>query len=147
MKQWFAAHIPTLPEIQARARAELDSVCGRDRLPTADDEAKMPYIHAIVKARPSSPLKLAKSTNIWSQEIERCHNPFWLGTPHMNTEDFTYKGYFIPKDTVIVLNTVCRCRGSLIFRLTKRPPPSGHCTTTPSAIPTHMSSRLAFLYS
>ncbi|KAM5544434.1 hypothetical protein V8D89_002094 [Ganoderma adspersum] len=87
VKQWFAAHIPTLPEVQARARAELDSICGRDRLPTADDEAKMPYIHAIVK------------------EIERCHNPFWLGTPHMNTEDFTYKGYFIPKDTVIVLNT------------------------------------------
>ena len=50
MKQWFAAHIPTLPKVQARARAELDSVCGRDRLPTADDETKMPYIHAIVKA-------------------------------------------------------------------------------------------------
>ncbi|KAI0351870.1 cytochrome P450 [Trametes cingulata] len=87
IKQWFAAHIPACPEIQAKARAELDSVCGRDRLPTASDEAKMPYIHAIVK------------------EVERCHNPFWLGTPHMNTEDFYYKGYFIPKETVIVLNT------------------------------------------
>ena len=27
----------------------------------------------------------------------------------MNTEDFRYKGYFIPKDTVIVLNTVRAC--------------------------------------
>ncbi|KAM5534714.1 hypothetical protein V8D89_011578 [Ganoderma adspersum] len=87
VKQWFAAHIPTLPEVQARARAELDSVCGRDRLPTAEDEAKMPYIHAIVK------------------EIERCHNPFWLGTPHMNTEDYVYNGFLIPRNTVIVLNT------------------------------------------
>lgn len=40
------------------------------------------------------------------QEVERCHNPFWLGTPHVNTEDFTYRGQFIPKDTVVVLNTV-----------------------------------------
>ncbi|KAI0666876.1 cytochrome P450 [Trametes maxima] len=87
IKQWFAAHIPACPEIQAKARAELDSVCGRDRLPTANDEEKMPYVHAIVK------------------EVERCHNPFWLGTPHMNTEDFYYKGFLIPKETVIVLNT------------------------------------------
>ncbi|KAI0351871.1 cytochrome P450 [Trametes cingulata] len=87
IKQWFAAHIPACPEIQAKAQAELDSVCGRDRLPTVGDEAKMPYIHAIVK------------------EVERCHNPFWLGTPHVNTEDFFYKGYLIPKGTVVVTNT------------------------------------------
>ncbi|KAI0741466.1 cytochrome P450 [Daedaleopsis nitida] len=87
VKQWFAAHIPTQPDIQARAHAELDSVCGRDRLPTADDEARMPYIHAIVK------------------EIERCHNPFWLGTPHINTAELYYKGYLIPKDTLIVIDT------------------------------------------
>ncbi|KAI0746299.1 cytochrome P450 [Daedaleopsis nitida] len=87
VKQWFAAHIPTHPDIQAKAHAELDSVCGRDRLPTADDEVHMPYVHAIVK------------------EIERCHNPFWLGTPHMNTEDFYYYGYLIPKNTVVIVNT------------------------------------------
>lgn len=33
------------------------------------------------------------------------HNPFWLGTPHVASEDFVYKGQFIPKDTVLVLNT------------------------------------------
>lgn len=60
---------------------------GRDRLPTVEDEASLPYIHAIVK------------------EVERCHNPFWLGTPHVASENFTYDGKFIPKDTVLVLNT------------------------------------------
>ena len=55
VKQWFAAHIPTLLEVQAKARLGLDSVCGRDRLPTADDEAKMPYIHAIVKVSSQRP--------------------------------------------------------------------------------------------
>ena len=33
-------------------------------------------------------------------------NPFWLGTPHMNSEPFDYEGMHIPKDTVIILNTV-----------------------------------------
>ncbi|KAF9456424.1 cytochrome P450 [Collybia nuda] len=85
--QWFSALIPAYPEIQSKAQAELDRVVGRNRLPTIEDEKNLPYIHAIIK------------------EVERCHNPFWLGTPHVNTQDFTYRGQFIPKDTVIVLNT------------------------------------------
>ncbi|KAI3396191.1 hypothetical protein diail_394 [Diaporthe ilicicola] len=85
--QWFSALIPAYPEIQRRAQEELDRVVGRDRLPTVADEIHLPYIHAIVK------------------EVERCHNPFWLGTPHVASEDFTYNGKFIPKDTVVVLNT------------------------------------------
>lgn len=40
-----------------------------------------------------------------STQVERCHNPFWLGTPHVASQDFTYNNQFIPKDTVIVLNT------------------------------------------
>ncbi|MCJ1379692.1 hypothetical protein MMC17_002794 [Xylographa soralifera] len=85
--QWFSALIPAYPDIQKRAQAELDTVVGRDRLPTVEDERNLPYCHAIIK------------------EVERCHNPFWLGTPHVATEDFTYEGQFIPKDTVVVLNT------------------------------------------
>ncbi|KJA17634.1 hypothetical protein HYPSUDRAFT_1102684 [Hypholoma sublateritium FD-334 SS-4] len=85
--QWFSALIPAYPEIQAKAHAELDRVVGRNRLPTIDDEKNLPFIHAIIK------------------EVERCHNPFWLGTPHVNSADFVYRGKFIPKDTVLVLNT------------------------------------------
>lgn len=39
------------------------------------------------------------------KEVERMHNPFWLGTPHFSSEDFVYNGQYIPKDTVLVLNT------------------------------------------
>ncbi|KAJ7607948.1 cytochrome P450 [Roridomyces roridus] len=85
--QWFSALIPAYPEIQKRAHEELDRVVGRDRMPTVDDEKNLPFCHAIVK------------------EVERCHNPFWLGTPHVASDDFTYKGNFIPKGTVVVLNT------------------------------------------
>jgi cytochrome P450 len=72
--QWFSALIPAYPEIQRLAQAELDRVVGRDRLPAVEDEKNLPFCHAIVK------------------EIERCHNPFWLGTPHVASDDFTYQG-------------------------------------------------------
>ncbi|KAF5366564.1 hypothetical protein D9758_008987 [Tetrapyrgos nigripes] len=85
--QWFSALIPAHPEIQEKAHQELDNVVGRSRLPTMDDEKNLPYIRAIIK------------------EVERCHNPFWLGNPHVSTQDFTYRGQFIPKDTVLILNT------------------------------------------
>ncbi|CAG8415570.1 unnamed protein product [Penicillium salamii] len=85
--QWFSALIPAYPEIQKKAQEELDRVVGRDRLPDVEDEKNLPYCHAIIK------------------EVERVHNPFWLGTPHVATEDFVYEDQYIPKDTVVVLNT------------------------------------------
>ncbi|KAF9729975.1 cytochrome p450 [Paraphaeosphaeria minitans] len=85
--QWFTALIPAHPHIQKRAQEELDRIVGRDRLPTVEDEASLPYCRAIIK------------------EVERCHNPFWLGTPHMASRDFVYGEHLIPKGTVVVLNT------------------------------------------
>ena len=37
------------PEIQARARAEVDAVVGRERLPTVEDVPHLPYVNATVK--------------------------------------------------------------------------------------------------
>ncbi|ETW78112.1 cytochrome P450 monooxygenase 69 [Heterobasidion irregulare TC 32-1] len=85
--QWFSALIPAYPAVQKKAQEELDRVVGRDRLPAVEDEPNLPYCRAIIK------------------EVERVHNPFWLGTPHAVSEDFTYKGQFIPKDTVVICNT------------------------------------------
>lgn len=138
--QWFAALIPTYPEIQARAHAELDRVVGRGRLPTVEDEKNMPYIHAIIKVSNYFPpfFSVLSDSYFSPQEVERCHNPFWLGTPHVNTQDFTFQGQFIPKDTVVVLNTVCKptlcilphdSRCSIGF--------STRCIMTPRAILTH----------
>lgn len=85
--QWFQALIPSYPEIQRRAQAELDAVVGRDRLPGIEDEKNLPYCRALIK------------------EVGRCYNPFWLSTPHFSTEDFVYKGQLVPKGTMVVLNT------------------------------------------
>ncbi|KAF9459526.1 cytochrome P450 [Collybia nuda] len=98
--QWFAAHLSTLPEIQRKAHDELDKVIGRERLPTIEDQNSLPYCRAIIK------------------EVQRYHNPFWLGTPHSVTEDFIYRGYYIPKDTVVVCNTY-----SIHFNASRYPDP------------------------
>jgi cytochrome P450 len=37
------------PDVQKRAQRELDSVLGRDRLPTFDDRPRLPYIDALCK--------------------------------------------------------------------------------------------------
>jgi hypothetical protein len=47
--QWFSALIPSYPDIQARAHAELDRVVGRNRLPKVEDEPDLPYLRAIIK--------------------------------------------------------------------------------------------------
>ena len=37
------------PEIAKRAQAEIDSVVGRDRMPTIGDRESMPYLDCILK--------------------------------------------------------------------------------------------------
>jgi cytochrome P450 len=37
------------PDVQKRAQQELDSVLGRDRLPTFEDRPRLPYIDALCK--------------------------------------------------------------------------------------------------
>lgn len=73
------------PEVQLRAREELDRVCG-DRLPTMDDEQNLPYTRACVK------------------EILRWDAIVRQGLPHAVIKDDVYQGYTIPKGASIILN-------------------------------------------
>jgi len=74
------------PEIQKRAQAELDSVIGRERLPTFDDRPKLPFVDAVCK------------------ESLRWHPVIPTGVPHTVTRDDIYKGFFIPKGAVVIGN-------------------------------------------
>jgi len=74
------------PEVQKRAQAELDSVIGRDRLPTFDDRPQLPYIDAMCK------------------EVLRWRPAIPLGFPHASTQDGVYNGFFIPKGATIIAN-------------------------------------------
>ncbi|KOS22826.1 Fumitremorgin C synthase [Escovopsis weberi] len=74
------------PEVVRAAHEELDRVVGADRMPDFSDEPNLPYIRAI-----------AKETLRWRASTK-------IGTCHATTQDDWYRGYFIPKGSVIVLN-------------------------------------------
>jgi cytochrome P450 len=82
----FILNMSINPSVYRKAQEEVDRVIGEDRLPTWEDEANLPYVRAIIK------------------ELMRMRPPNKFGIQHYTTEDDWYNGYFIPKDTTVVLN-------------------------------------------
>lgn len=74
----------TNPEVQQKAKKELDLVVGPDRLPTYDDYDFLPYIRAIF-------MECAR----WLPVVP-------ISIPHRVTADEYYKEYFIPAGTIIL---------------------------------------------
>ncbi|KAI0267865.1 cytochrome P450 [Gloeopeniophorella convolvens] len=74
------------PEVQERAQKELDAVTGRSRLPDFGDRSQLPYIDAICR------------------EVSRWKPVVPSGVPHVCMEDDVYRGYFIPKGSIILAN-------------------------------------------
>ena len=83
---WGWLYMIAYPEYQAELQAELDSVIGRNRPITWQDRKKLPFTEACI------------------HEIMRisCYFPF--GLPHATSADTTINGYFIPKDTFVMIN-------------------------------------------
>ncbi|CAL1703245.1 unnamed protein product [Somion occarium] len=75
------------PEAQRRAQAELDAVVGPDRLPTLADRKRLPYVEALLK------------------ELLRWYPVTPLGLPHYTAASDEYRGYHIPKDSIVIGNT------------------------------------------
>ncbi|KAF5346843.1 hypothetical protein D9756_010614 [Leucocoprinus leucothites] len=86
VKNFFAVLL-LFPDIQEKAQAEVDSVIGSGRLPELSDKPNMPYLRAVLK------------------ELLRWNPVAPAGLPHMTTEDDSYKGYFIPKGSIVFGNT------------------------------------------
>ncbi|PVH69785.1 cytochrome P450 [Cadophora sp. DSE1049] len=75
------------PDVQKRARAEIDAVCGTERSPLWSDFAQMPYINCIIK------------------EGMRWRPVAVTALPHRVREDDVYDGMLIPKDTTLFIPT------------------------------------------
>ncbi|KAF8917165.1 cytochrome P450 [Mucidula mucida] len=73
--------------IQARAQAELDDVVGRNRRPNFDDRGDMPFVEAVI-------LEAFRWRPVGATTV-----------PHATQSDDIYEGYFIPKGSVVLLNT------------------------------------------
>jgi len=74
------------PDVQKTAQEEIDRVVGSERLPTMDDRNSLPYVDALVK------------------EIIRWWPVGPMGLPHLNTEEVAYRGYRIPKKSILMPN-------------------------------------------
>ena len=68
MKSLFLAML-LYPDIQKKAQEELDSVIGRDRLPSFEDRPRLPFVDAVCKEilrwRPLAPLS-GSPQSLWS---------------------------------------------------------------------------------
>ena len=82
----FFLAMTSFPEVQAKAQVELDTVIGKDRIPTLADKDRLPYISAL------------------TLEVLRWHPIAPFGIPHRSTEDDTYQDYFFPAGTVFIPN-------------------------------------------
>ncbi|KAI0295929.1 cytochrome P450 [Russula brevipes] len=78
MKSLFVAML-LYPDVQKKAQDEIDSVIGRDQLPTFDDRPRLPFIDAVCK------------------EVLRWRPVAPIAMPHAATKDDVYAGFFIPK--------------------------------------------------
>ncbi|KAJ8596621.1 CyP450 monooxygenase [Rhizopogon salebrosus TDB-379] len=82
----FILAMVLFPEVQKKAQEEIDSVVGKDRLPTFGDRDSLPYVEAIIC------------------ETMRWHPPVPLGLPHTTTTNDVYQGFLIPKGAFIFFN-------------------------------------------
>ncbi|KAG2056810.1 cytochrome P450 [Suillus hirtellus] len=108
--QIFLLTMVLYPDVQARARAELDQAVKHDRMPCLDDRASMPYLDAILR------------------EVLRWHPVVPLGIPHATSNDDVYDGYLIPKGAMVMVNQWALSRDEDVFPDASRFDPSRHLT-------------------
>ncbi|KAF8549589.1 cytochrome P450 [Imleria badia] len=73
-------------EVQQKVQAEIDSVVGKDRLPTMDDRPSLPFLDAVLR------------------EMLRYSPILPLSLPHAAVEDDVYEGFHIPKGAILISN-------------------------------------------
>ncbi|KAK4281837.1 hypothetical protein QN277_013285 [Acacia crassicarpa] len=82
---WAMAELMNHPDIMAKARREIDSVVGRERLVEESDIAKLPYVESIVK------------------ETFRLH-PTGTIISRQATQECEVNGYVIPEKMSVIVN-------------------------------------------
>ncbi len=83
---WVLIYLISNPKDLNNVKQEIDKVVGRDRLPTMDDQAYLPYTQAVIN------------------ECMRLSAPLPMGVMHASSDDTTLCGYTIPKGTLLLSN-------------------------------------------
>ncbi|KAL6704260.1 hypothetical protein ACN47E_008428 [Coniothyrium glycines] len=82
----FFLAMTVFPDVQEKARQEIDRVVGSDRLPVNADRERLPYVEAIMK-----------ETHRWHQVLPMC-------LPHSSIAEDVCRGYRIPKGAIMLPN-------------------------------------------
>ncbi|KAK6496027.1 hypothetical protein TWF481_002055 [Arthrobotrys musiformis] len=83
LRSFFLA-MSLYPEVQRKAQEEIDRVVGADRLPDPHDRENLPYVDAVLS------------------ETLRWMTVASLGLPHSSVEEDEFRGYRIPKQSIIL---------------------------------------------
>ncbi|QRV73535.1 cytochrome P450 family protein [Ceratobasidium sp. AG-Ba] len=94
----FVMAMLLFPEVQKRAQLEIDLVTSSSRLPTMEDRPKLEYVGRLV------------------HEALRWCPVLPGGVPHASSQDDFYKGYHIPRGTIIYPNVWAMSRDPDIYR-------------------------------
>ncbi len=83
----FFQAILLFPDVQRKAKEEIDSVIGFERVVNFDDQPSLPYMEALYR------------------EVLRWKQVLPLSVAHASTLDDVYKGYYIPKGETYAIFT------------------------------------------
>ncbi|XP_071352566.1 cytochrome P450 2G1-like [Trachinotus anak] len=72
------------PNIQEKMQQEIDNVIGKDRCPNMENRKSLPFTDAVI------------------HEVQRFLDIVPFSLPHYTLNDISFRGYTIPKDTVIL---------------------------------------------
>ncbi|XP_031732891.1 cytochrome P450 1B1 isoform X1 [Anarrhichthys ocellatus] len=84
--QWIILLLVKFPEMQVHLQREVDKVVDRSRLPSIEDQPRLPYVTAFI------------------YEVMRYTSFVPLTIPHYTTADTSIMGYAVPKNTVVFVN-------------------------------------------
>ncbi|CAE6403113.1 unnamed protein product [Rhizoctonia solani] len=93
----FVLAMVLFPETQTKAQQEIDSITGKNRLPTLKDRPRLPYVERLIS------------------EVLRWQPVSPLGVPHVTAREDVYRGYRIPKDTILFGNIWAMSRDERVY--------------------------------
>lgn len=83
---WILLYMCLFPDIQERVHREIEAVIGRDKAPSLIDRGSLPFTEATI------------------MEVQRMTVVVPLAIPHMASKTTVFRGYTIPKGTVVIPN-------------------------------------------